>query len=78
MDKEKFLILLNQFLSEMNISKQLSWDDNFKDVAIDSLDLMRLIIKFEEKYGVTLPEEELMKLNTPLDLFNLCTQILHK
>ena len=78
MDKEKFLILLNQFLSEMNISKQLSWDDNFKDVAIDSLDLMRLIIKFEEKYGVTLPEEELMKLKTPLDLFHLCTQILHK
>ncbi|MCH4040260.1 MAG: acyl carrier protein [Lachnospiraceae bacterium] len=38
--------------------------DLFKDLGVDSLDAVELVMALEEAFGVQIPDEELPKLNT--------------
>ena len=38
--------------------------DLFKDLGVDSLDAVELVMALEEEFGVQIPDEELPKLNT--------------
>ena len=51
--------------------KELTKDSNFKELGIDSLDLVDLVFELEEEIGVEFEDEELLKLNTVQDLLNL-------
>lgn len=60
------------------IAEQLSCDEgeinletSFKDdLGADSLDLFELVMSFEEEFGVSIPSEELEKMNTVGDVMN--------
>lgn len=48
---------------------QIDEDTTFKDdLALDSLDLMELVMDIEAEYDITFPEEELEKLETVADV----------
>ena len=51
--------------------KELTKDSNFKELGIDSLDLVDLVFELEEEIGVEFEDEELLKLNTVQDLLHL-------
>ncbi|TFG82084.1 MAG: acyl carrier protein [Erysipelotrichales bacterium] len=46
-------------------------ETTMKDLGIDSLDLVELILKVEEKYNLTFADEELLQLKTIKDVENL-------
>lgn len=56
--------------SKLN-GKELTPDSSFKDLGIDSLDLVDLVFELEEEIGVEFEDEELLKLKTVQDLLDL-------
>ena len=49
----------------------LTAETSFKDdLGADSLDLFELVMSFEEEFGVSIPSEELEKMNTVGDVMN--------
>lgn len=58
---------IRSYLSEnLNIAKdQITLDADFsKDLGIDSLDLVEMVMSLEEEYDVTIPEGDLFNINT--------------
>lgn len=51
--------------------KELTADMTFKDLGIDSLDLVDLVFELEEEIGVQFEDDELLKLKTVQDLLDL-------
>lgn len=51
--------------------KELTKDMAFKDLGVDSLDLVDLVFELEEEIGVQFEDEELLQLKTVQDLLNL-------
>ena len=41
-----------------------------EDLGADSLDIVELIITFEDEFGVSLPDEEVAKMKTIADVVN--------
>lgn len=39
-----------------------------KDLGADSLDILQLLMKFEDEYGIAIPDEELAKFETVGDV----------
>lgn len=50
---------------------ELTLDSKFKDLGIDSLDLVDLVFELEEKLNITFEDEELMSIQTVSDLIQL-------
>ena len=50
---------------------ELTLETTFKDLDMDSLDLVDLIYQFEEKLDIRFEEEELSNLKTVQDIVNL-------
>ncbi|MGL4358030.1 MAG: phosphopantetheine-binding protein [Cetobacterium sp.] len=53
---------INIVLSEANINK------TFKEIGLDSLASMTVIVELEEKLGISIPDEKLMTMKTAKDL----------
>ena len=61
------------------INEQLNIDDaviteetSFKDdLGVDSLDLLELVMAFEEEFGISIPDEEALKMKTVKDIVEL-------
>ncbi len=51
--------------------KELTKESLFKDLGIDSLDLVDLVFELEEEIGVQFDDDELLKIKTVQDLLNL-------
>ena len=51
--------------------KELTKDSNFKELGIDSLDLVDLVFELEEEIGVEFQDDELLKITTVQDLLDL-------
>jgi len=51
--------------------KELTIDTSFKDLGVDSLDLVDLVFELEEEIGVQFEDEELLQLKTVNDLLTL-------
>ena len=49
-----------------------------EDLGADSLDVVELLMSVEDKYGVRVPDEELMGIKTVGDLTNLVNKIASK
>lgn len=41
-----------------------------KDLGADSLDILQLLMRIEDEYGLTIPDEELATFNTVSDVLN--------
>lgn len=51
--------------------QELTVDMAFKDLGIDSLDLVDLVFELEEEIGVQFEDDELLQLKTVQDLLTL-------
>lgn len=51
--------------------KELTIETSFKDLGVDSLDLVDLVFELEEEIGVQFEDEELLQLKTIKDLLTL-------
>lgn len=54
----------------INVSK-INENTLIKDLGIDSLDLMHIVIEMEEKYGIFFEEDDLKKITTVKSLINI-------
>ena len=58
-------------LSSKLKGKELMKEPSFKELGIDSLDLVDLVFELEEEIGVEFQDEELLKISTVQDLLDL-------
>lgn len=58
-------------LSSKLKGKELMKESSFKELGIDSLDLVDLVFELEEENGVEFQDEELLKISTVQDLLDL-------
>ena len=61
-------------LSSKLKGKELMKESSFKELGIDSLDLVDLVFELEEEIGVEFQDEELLKISTVQDLLDLIDQ----
>ncbi len=59
---------LQKILKAKNVKIEINENTTFKDIGLDSLDLMDLIILLEEKFDINIPDEDLMNLKNVNDL----------
>ena len=62
---------INDRLSGKLKGKELTKESSFKELGIDSLDLVDLVFELEEEIGIEFEDEELLKLSTIQDLLDL-------
>lgn len=62
---------INERLSAKLKGKELTKESSFKELGIDSLDLVDLVFELEEEIGVEFQDEELLKISTVQDLLDL-------
>lgn len=68
----KIIEVIKEVCKEENIGIDFSnLNTTLKDLKIDSLAAMNLIIKIEDKLGVMLDDEKLMQIKTLADLINV-------
>ncbi|HAH76044.1 MULTISPECIES: acyl carrier protein [Kandleria] len=62
---------IKEALSDKLNGKELTLDSSFRDLGIDSLDLVDLVFALEEEIGTEFKDEELLSIKTVKDLLNL-------
>ncbi|WP_028044055.1 acyl carrier protein [Candidatus Stoquefichus massiliensis] len=62
---------INERLATKLKGKTLTKESSFKDLGIDSLDLVDLVFELEEEIGVEFQDDELIKISTVQDLLDL-------
>ena len=62
---------IKEVLNDKLHGKALTLDSSFRDLGIDSLDLVDLVFELEEEIGVEFEDEELMSITTVKDLLTL-------
>ena len=53
------------------VGKEFTPDTSFKDLGLDSLDLVDLVFEMEEEIGVQFEDQELLQIKTVKDLLTL-------
>ncbi len=72
---------INVILKSKNINATLNnsnIDKTFKEIGIDSLASMTVVIGIEEKFNVTIADDVLMEIKTPKDLITTIEGLLKK
>ena len=64
MYSQKFIEMLQEKVN----GKEVSLDSNLKDLGIDSLDLVEIVLQAEEEFGITFSDEELNSFKTVKDV----------
>ncbi len=67
--KEKVIKVIAEF-AEVDKSKITEKTNLTTDLELDSLDLVDLVVKFEEIYGTSIPDTDLKTLQTVGDILN--------
>ncbi|MBQ9513494.1 MAG: acyl carrier protein [Clostridia bacterium] len=57
---------LNKQTNEISVNSEI-----VKDLGADSLDVVEMLMTFEEEFGIVVPEEEATKLVTVKDIVDL-------
>ena len=52
-------------------NKEISDDSNIKDLNIDSLDLLHLVVTLEKNMQISISDEELLSIKTVKDIINI-------
>ncbi len=66
-----YLEKINEVLEPKLKGKTLTEESNFKDLGIDSLDLVDLVFQMEEALDVQFEDDELLTIKTVGDLIHL-------
>ncbi|MFV8414345.1 acyl carrier protein [Mycoplasma sp. Sp48II] len=69
MDNKKEIILLE--LKKLSKKKNISEEDNIKEIGIDSLDLAELLFEAEAKFGIEISDEQLRNVETVKDIISI-------
>lgn len=56
-------------------SKNFDEETNIRDLGLDSLDLVELIVEFEEKIGIDIPNNKITNIKTIKDILNLLDEL---
>lgn len=62
---------------KINLSEKL-FNANLKEIGIDSLVSIDLIVKIEEEFKIVLPDDILMNIKTPNDIINAVLNLVNK
>lgn len=65
---------INETLKKNNLHLKLEEKDcnkTLKELGVNSLASMTIIVDLEEKYGIQIPDDKLLKIKTPNDLINI-------
>ena len=62
---------IKEALSSKLKGKELTLDSNLRDLGIDSLDVVDLIMDLEEEFGFVFSDEDLMSIHTMKDVCDL-------
>lgn len=62
---------IKERLSSKLKGRPFNKESSFKDLGIDSLDLVDLVFELEEEIGVEFQDDELLKISTVQDLLDL-------
>ena len=52
-------------------NKEISDDSNIKDLNIDSLDLLQLVVTLEKNMQISISDDELLSIKTVKDIINI-------
>ena len=52
----------------MKIRPDVTIDDSFEDLGMDSLDMVELVLILEEKFEIEIPDQDAEKLSTVRDI----------
>ena len=52
-------------------SKSFDEMTNIRDLGLDSIDLIEMVVEFEEQFGITIPSEKINAIKTIRDLLTL-------
>lgn len=52
-------------------SKSFDLNTNIRDLGLDSLDLVEMVIEFQEKYGIEIPTQKMSQIKTIQDLLDV-------
>ncbi|AGM26499.1 putative acyl carrier protein [Spiroplasma syrphidicola EA-1] len=66
---------IKKVFHENGIKQNITMDTVFKDLGIDSLDLMDLVIIAEKKLNVRIPDDKLMDINKVSDLVAIIEEL---
>lgn len=64
-----------KLLKNAGVKKQITLQTEFKDLGLDSLDLMELVINAESKYNLRVPDHKLMDIKTVDDLIKVLNDL---
>ena len=64
MFSEKFIDMLKEKVT----GKEVTLDSNLKDLGIDSLDLVEIVLQAEDEFGINFSDEELNSFKTVKDV----------
>jgi len=74
MDKEELMERIKELVAEklgVDIDEVTPDADLIEDLDADSLDLVDLVMAFEDEFGVSIPDEQLEKIRTVRDIFKV-------
>lgn len=66
---------ISKLLKTKGVKKEIKLDTKFRDLGIDSLDLMDLIIIAEKKYNFRIPDDQLAEIVTINDLITIIEKL---
>ena len=70
-----YLSEIQNFLKENGITKNINLKTDFRKLGMDSLAIMDMIIKMEEKFNFTLPDDRLLEIKNVEDFINLLKEL---
>lgn len=65
------LTKISTILAPVLKGKELTLESTFKEVGVDSIELVDVVFQMEEELGIQFEDEELMQLKTVQDLVTL-------
>ena len=81
MNEEEIISKVKELISiNLGINAQIIKLDSdiTKDLGADSLDVVELIMKFEESFELNIPDEEVSNIKTVKDIVNYISKTLNK
>lgn len=66
--------VINIVMSELRLEKAVNEQDTFTDLGADSLDMVELILKFEEEFSIEISDDDVEKLTSVKDVIDYIHQ----
>lgn len=72
---ETFELLRSLLAEKMKDDAEITPRTNLRELGIDSVDLVEILLNFEEKMNLTFEDEAMLKLSTVQDVLDLSQEI---